>query len=254
MTGPVASKEYFRELVTRLAKERKMTGQKPSDLLQMLLDAKRDPSNEKSNFLDEEEAMANAVMFIGAGYDTSLTTLAFACYYLALDMEIQDKVVQELKTKAFGKDIDYETLNSLNYLEAVVMETLRKDPTDLRGIRRPVKDVTLEGIDLPKGQYIHYLTWVLQHDPDNFPDPEVFDPERFTDRKQIKPCSFMAFGAGPRMCPGNKLALMTIKVALAEVLRRFTFVRCPKTDVPPKYDSNSLMNRTNLIVKIQRRV
>ncbi|GFS60787.1 hypothetical protein NPIL_4021, partial [Nephila pilipes] len=89
------------------------------------------------------------------------------------------------------------------------------------------------GITIPKGMIVSIPNYALQHDPKLFPDPEKFDPNRFTAEERAKrdPYAYLPFGAGPRNCVGMRFALMEIKICLACTVSHFEMLRCSETKV-----------------------
>ena len=89
----------------------------------------------------------------------------------------------------------------------------------------------MPGIVLRKGTQIEYLIHASHHDPDFFPDPEKFDPDRFygDNIKKINPITFRPFGAGPRKCIAERFALAEVKIVAAQMLSHFRFVATPVT-------------------------
>ncbi|GFV14807.1 hypothetical protein TNCV_4304361, partial [Trichonephila clavipes] len=87
------------------------------------------------------------------------------------------------------------------------------------------------GITIPKGMIVTIPNYALQHDPQFFPNPDVFDPDRFTVEERTKrdPYAYLPFGAGPRNCIGMRFALMEIKVCLVYIVANFKLQRCPLT-------------------------
>lgn len=111
-------------------------------------------------------------------------------------------------------------------------------------------------INIPAGTRVQVPSSVLHYDENNFSDPLEFQPERFLaeNKNNIKPCSHMPFGAGPRMCVGSRFAVMNIKQSITEIVRRYRIVRCSNT--VDKYSSmpgKMLLDPFQLIVKMQTR-
>lgn len=142
-------------------------------------------------------------------------------------------------------EIPFELLDRCEYLEAVVSETLRLYNPVLRMERLANEDYKLgdTGITIPKGMIVGIPVWALHHSPDQYPDPEIFDPNRFmgstntAGKNYVKdfPVPFLPFGAGPRNCIGTRFAMMETKLALIKILRKFKFVPTENTKVPLKF-------------------
>lgn len=91
-----------------------------------------------------------------------------------------------------------------------------------------------KSIDFKKGDGVIIPIFAIQHMDEYFPDPEVFNLDRFLNenRDQLVPYTFLAFVDGPRNCVGKRFALMEAKLALSNLLVEFDFVRSPNTTVP----------------------
>ena len=89
------------------------------------------------------------------------------------------------------------------------------------------------GLKINKGQIITIPIYALHHDPDIYPNPDEFDPERFNEenRKARENVTYMPFGAGPRNCIAMRFALMEIKLLLSTILSKYRFEKCGKTPV-----------------------
>jgi cytochrome P450 len=122
----------------------------------------------------------------------------------------------------------------LEYLDAVISETLRIFPPATALERSASEDIVLgsEQIKVNKGDIIHVPVYALHRDPENFPEPESFKPERFlAENRSHHPYSYLPFGAGPRNCVARRLALMEAKLALLYSVYNFKFSATQKTDV-----------------------
>ncbi|GFR31809.1 cytochrome P450 3A8 [Trichonephila clavata] len=206
------------------------------------------------------ELVAQCIMFFIAGYETTAFTLSFATYMLALHPDIQDKLYEEIvdTLNSTNGELTYEALQNMKYLDSIISETLRLYPPTIRLERMAVADYKLgdTGITIPKGMLINIPTYAMHRDPKLFPDPEKFDPDRFTAEERVKrdPYAYLPFGAGPRNCVGMRFALMEIKVCLALFIANFKINRCPQTKVPLEYFIGSLiLNPVDVIVTLERR-
>lgn len=162
----------------------------------------------------DDEIVAQCFIFFAAGIDTTTTLMSFMAYELALSSEIQDQLYEEIRTmneSLNGKRINYESITKLKYLDQVVTETLRKWPSFIDNDRVCSKDFLYEDkknnrrFTIKKGQSVRFPIYCIQHDPKYYPDPEEFDPSRFSgeNKHKIVPGTFLTFGSGPRACIGE---------------------------------------------------
>ncbi|CAG2118589.1 unnamed protein product [Medioppia subpectinata] len=185
--------------------------------------------------LTEDEIKANSVLFYEAGYETTSTALGFMAHILVNYPDIQERVREEVRQlhENEGK-LDFNCVNKLEYLECVLNETMRIYPPVITFVSREcLQDYKYKDITIPKGAGVQIATHYLHHDPDYWPEPEVFDPERFSaDRKhEIHPNSWQPFGSGPRNCIGLRFALFEAKLALAKLLLNYRLIPGPKTEM-----------------------
>ena len=128
--------------------------------------------------------MATAVVLLVAGYDTTGTTLAFACYQLAKNPEIQERFREEVEEVSGGdinEEITYEDLHNMTYLDQIISETLRfYNPAGVLQ-RNALKDYKVPGHDLviEKDTQVWINVVAVHMDPKNYPNPTEFDPEHF---------------------------------------------------------------------------
>uniref|UniRef100_A0A3Q3C930 unspecific monooxygenase n=1 Tax=Haplochromis burtoni TaxID=8153 RepID=A0A3Q3C930_HAPBU len=125
--------------------------------------------------------------------------------------------------------IQYQELMQMEYLDCVINESLRLFPIASRLERVAKASVEINGFVIPKGMVVMVPTWPMHRDPEIWPEPEKFKPERYG--KTIDPYSYMPFGAGPRNCIGMRFALVVMKLAIVEILQRYSFSVCKETEV-----------------------
>uniref|UniRef100_A0A2P2I7R7 Cytochrome P450 6k1-like n=1 Tax=Hirondellea gigas TaxID=1518452 RepID=A0A2P2I7R7_9CRUS len=198
--------------------------------------------------LTEEVITAQCVLFYMAGYDTTATTLSFVSYCLALHPGIQQRLMQEIEDVIEqccpgDSAVTYEAIQQMTYLEMVFAETLRLYPPAPRVDRRCTKEYILPGtnVTIEVGTKITIPIYSIHRDSRYYPDPERFDPERFTsENKARRPqIVYMPFGSGPRNCIGKRFALMEAKIALVQLLQEFALLPCKKTQRPIALDRSS---------------
>ena len=184
-------------------------------LLQSLVDG--EPLSDRS-IRDEVDT------FMFAGQDTVSSALSFTLYSLAKYQDIQDKVMQELLSIDIGnKQLTYNDLQEMRYLEQVIKETLRLYPPAPYFGRTLSEDVNFDGHVLPKNLSIVLFNYALHRQESLFPDPEKFDPDRFS----VENCrvrsiySYVPFSAGPRNCIGQKFAMLEIKHVVSTILKHY---------------------------------
>nr|QZP43573.1 cytochrome P450 monooxygenase CYP354A29 [Ephestia elutella] len=251
--------ESTTELMAILQKakaERRSTGIKKNDFLQLLIDAAETERQDDTATTDSEKSKAKAcldddtidaqtLLFLIAGYETSSTLLSFAIHVLATNPELQDKLRTHIQDSTDGKEISYDLLSQLSYLEGFLFETLRVYPPVSRVDRICVKPYTLPGtsVQVDVGDAVAIPIYGVHMDPDYYPEPEQFRPERFIgDAKKERPSHlFLAFGAGPRNCIGLRFAMFSAKLAMVTLLKNFKFTVCSKTNDPVKIDKRAFL-------------
>uniref|UniRef100_A0A8D2H0Z2 unspecific monooxygenase n=1 Tax=Urocitellus parryii TaxID=9999 RepID=A0A8D2H0Z2_UROPR len=138
----------------------------------------------------------------------------------------------------------------MEYLDMVVNETLRLYPIAGRLERICKKDVEINAVPIRQGTVVMISSYVLHGDPQHWPEPEEFCPERFSknNKDSINPYMCMPFGNGPRNCIGMRFALMNIKLALVKVMQTFSFQTCKETQIPLKLADQGLLQSEKPII------
>ncbi|CAH1391334.1 unnamed protein product [Nezara viridula] len=248
---PKSVEDYIMKLISDTVEYREKNKITRNDFLELLIQLKNKGSlkDERKEEVEEnfeinlDVMAAQSFLFFFAGYETSSSVQTFCLYELALNQDIQQKLRNEIQEviKIHG-EVTYQAVNDMKYLHMVVSETMRKYPTLPALMRRCVIPFTMpDGGKIQKGDQIFIPIWSLQHDPQYFPDPEKFDPERFSqeNERNIIPYTYLPFGGGPRMCIGNRFGLLQTKVGLITVIRNFQVLPCDKTSIPLKLVKNS---------------
>ncbi|XP_046994071.1 cytochrome P450 4C1-like [Schistocerca americana] len=166
-----------------------------------------------------------------AGTETAATTLGNALVLLGLHPEWQEAVWKEVddvfrRGGAYLRTSTENDLSKFKIMDAVLKETLRLYPAIPNPPVSTEEDIQLEGTGyvIPRDSLVLVSLILLHRRPDNFPDPDKFDPGRFLEggsARSLPPGSYLPFGAGSRKCVGGRYAFLEMKTVLAAVLRRF---------------------------------
>ncbi|XP_058954828.2 cytochrome P450 3A24-like [Pocillopora verrucosa] len=228
---------YFEGVVKEIIKSRRQQGLSVrKDLLQLMMNANDETTVEGVSRLSDEEIVAQSIIFLLAGYETSSNTLAFTLYFLAVNPDVQDKLRKEISEalESNAKKPLYDVAQNIEFLDCVIKEAQRLCPPAAQINRECSEDYDLNGIHIPAGTEIIIPIYAIHRDPDAWEEPEKFDPERFRgpSKDARHAFQFIPFGAGPRNCIGMRFALLEIKVALVRILVKYKFVQSPETRVP----------------------
>lgn len=182
------------------------------------------------------------MVFFLAGFNAVSMSQCFMAHELAVNPDIQAKLYAEIEAadrQLDGKPLDYETLQSLKYLDQVVSETLRRwtlASINDRYVSSPFKLYNEDGssVQLNVGDGIMFPVHAIHMDPKYYADPERFDPERFSDENKnaIQPGTYLPFGIGPRNCIGSRYALMGLKMLFYHIVLNFTLEKSARTQHP----------------------
>jgi cytochrome P450 len=159
-----------------------------------------------------------------AGHETTANAMTWAWHLLAQNPEAEGRLHAELdEVLAGGRRPEPEDVPALRYTEMVVAETMRLYPPAWAIGRLALEDYEVGGYLIPRGALVIVSQYVVHRDPRFWPDPERFDPERWTpeakaDRPQF---AYFPFGGGPRRCVGEGFAWTETVLILAALARRW---------------------------------
>ncbi|XP_049832528.1 probable cytochrome P450 6a13 [Schistocerca gregaria] len=266
--------QYFRSMVRETVEYREKNGVTRNDFMHLLIQLKnkgfvdddklhdlKDSSKDVDNWkLSMDEVAAQAFVFFIAGFETSSTTMSFALYELALNPDVQKRLQEEVDaTMKNNGQLNYEAITGMPYLDKVVSETLRKYPPGALLGRKNIRRYQFpdNGPTLEEGTSLIVPVYALHHDPKYFPEPERFDPERFSEevKAERNPYVYLPFGEGPRHCIGMRLGLLQTKIGLAYLISKFAVHRCEQTKVPIEFNTISFipMPTTGIQLRLAKR-
>ncbi|MEU2949596.1 cytochrome P450 [Streptomyces xanthochromogenes] len=191
-----------------------------NDLVSMLLTAVNDDTGEPMSDVDIRDQL---MVMIGAGFETTANSLAFALWLLSQHPEAEARVHDEVDRTLAGRTATTADLDGLTYTRRVVNEVLRMYPAGWFFTRVTTTDTTLAGRHLPKGTALLYSAYLLHHRPELFPEPGRFDPDRWAAQaaESLPRGAHVPFGGGNRKCIGDQFALIEMTLALATVCTRW---------------------------------
>ncbi|WP_157248093.1 cytochrome P450 [Nonomuraea typhae] len=205
---------FLRGAVDHVLAERR-AGERP-DLITLMAEAGESPARIRDSVL---------VMMLAAHHTTGVA-ISWTLHLLTQHPEVTDRLRAELTGVLGDRRVPaFTDLARLPELEATLKEAMRLYPPGPYGARETTEDLVLGGHELPAGTTVFIPIWAVHLNPRVWPDPERFDPGRFTpERSAGRPrLAHIPFGFGPRSCEGARLAMMEAQLVLATLLHRFTF-------------------------------
>ncbi|XP_029669936.1 cytochrome P450 6a8-like, partial [Formica exsecta] len=239
--------KFFTRIVVEIMNYRETNNVIRHDFIDMLLKLKKNPDKVGDIKMTESLIASQAFVFFLAGFEISSITMSNTLYELALNQEIQDKLREEIDEEYTKHDnnLTYENVKKMNYLDKVFKETLRKYPPTTFLTRQSTSSYTFDGttLNIPKDQKVWIPVFAIHRDPDIYPKPDVFDPERFTDEtvQARHAMHYLPFGDGSRNCIGTRFAVYQTKIGLIKILRNYKVETCDKTQIPYVIDSKTFL-------------
>jgi cytochrome P450 len=218
-------------------------------MLSLLL-AARDP--ETGEAMSDRQVRDEVMTFVLAGHETTALTLTWALYLLARHPEIDARVRAEIHAALGDRSPTPDDLPRLPYTRAVLDETLRLYPPLWAFGREPISDDRIGGYRIRAGSSVAVVPWITHRLPDVWPDPERFDPERFTGLgARARPrYAYLPFGGGPRQCIGSEFALMEAHLVLPAIVRAYRVELVDDRPVEP-YPTVTLRPRTAITARLR---
>jgi cytochrome P450 len=216
-----AARDRLDRTIYRMIGERRAGGEDRGDLLSMLLLA-QDTEGDGTGMSDEQLRDEALTIFL-AGHETTANALTWTWYLLSQHPDVEARLHAELDATLDGRLPAYEDLPQLPYTRRVLAESMRLYPPAWAIGRRAIESFEVRGFNVPAGSVILMSQYIMHRDPRFFPDPERFDPERWTSEAQTERprFSYFPFGGGARVCIGEQFAWMEGILLLAALAQKW---------------------------------
>jgi|ERR1019366_3955585 cytochrome P450 len=221
------------EIIYKIINDRRKTGPKNGDLLDMLMESRYEDTGEPMpNNLLRDEVMT---IFL-AGHETTASALAWTFYLISQHPEVYKKLKQEVKEIVGDGEITFQHLQQLKYTKACLNEGMRLYPPVWVIGRRALEDNMVGDYLIKKGTDILISPYIVHRHPDYWTNVDAFDPDRWETEevKEMDKFAYFPFAAGPRMCIGNNFALFEADIIITKIIQNFDFEyigeKAPKMD------------------------
>jgi cytochrome P450 len=219
------------QLVSRMIGERRSVAEDRGDLLSMLLFGR----DETGTPMADRQVRDEVVTLLLAGHETTALALSWTWYLLGKHPTVAGQVADEVRSVLGSSDATPEDMARLPFTEQVITEAMRLYPPAYAIGREALRECELGGYDVRKGLTIYISPWVLHRDARFFDQPQDFRPERWSGdlHRQLPRFAYMPFGGGPRVCIGNRFAMMEAVLILATMVQQCELRGATETPVRP---------------------
>lgn len=217
--------------VMKLIRERRKESKDYGDVLSDLISAK---DEETGVTLSDQEICNELKTLFGAGHETTALMLMWTLYLLASKPSIQEQLFEEVHRVLEDRSPGLDDLKKMPYTEMVLNESMRLFPPAWSLMVRQAKEPIQIGENLlPAGSLMLIPMWVVQRNPEIYPDPLQFNPERFEGdwKKRYPRYAFFPFGGGPHVCLGAQLAMFEGQIILPMMIQKFIFNDIPRPEI-----------------------
>lgn len=214
----VSETEEARNILKKLVNERRQSGKRHDDLLDMLLEARYDDGSS----MEDAQLIDEILILFTAGHETTSNALTFTCELLARNPEIQEKLFDEVIEAEAGSETLMDFIKKCSFTKNVIEEALRLYPPAYFIDRVNIEDDEFNGMFIPKNSSLLFSLLEIHTNPANWKDSQKFKPERFSN---VNPNhysgQYFPFGAGPRMCIGNNFAMYEMILTIAQISKKY---------------------------------
>ncbi|MEV0321802.1 cytochrome P450 [Streptomyces sp. NPDC050658] len=228
-----ASRAAVRAIIGNAVDELRASGHDTGDMLSMLLRAEDEETGQP---MTGHQICSEVLTLAVAGTETTASVLSWILYELARNPEVERRLQAELDEVLGGRPVTFDDIPKLRYLRNVITEATRLHHTGWLVTRRTLDTIKLGEYEIPPGTELAYCQHALHRDPEYFPDPLRFDPDRWLDEKQqaaLQEGAFLPFGAGKHKCIGDHFAMTEMATAIATMAGSWRLEPVPGQNVRP---------------------
>ena len=213
-------------VVYRIIAERRQTNRDEADLLSMFLSARDEETGEG---MTDQHLRDEVMTMLLAGHETTSLALSWTYYLLSQHPEVERRIADEVDAVIGGARPGFAHLEGLRYTRMAIEESLRLYPPAWGFSRRALDADEIGGYRIAKGSLAFVIPFVVHRRPKLWPDPERFDPERFSPGNEAaRPrFAYIPFGGGPRGCIGNQFAMVEAQLIVASIAQRYRIELAP---------------------------
>jgi cytochrome P450 len=222
------------QIVYGMIKERRRRETNAEDLLSILMDARDEETGEG---MSAKQLRDEVMTIFLAGHETTANALSWTLYLQSQHPDVEEKLSSEVDATLGGRTPTIDDLPKLPYTKMVIDESLRLYPPVWSVARQAIREDEIGGYRVPANSGVAISPWLSHRNPEFWPEPERFDPERFSPAGSAgRPrYAYIPFGGGPRQCIGNEFALMEAQLVLAMIAQSFRLRLAPgaRIDLDP---------------------
>jgi cytochrome P450 len=234
-----ANRRFWRALreleavVYQIIGERRRAGRDEPDLLSMFLSAR---DEETGAGMDDRQLRDEVVTMLLAGHETTSLALSWTYYLLSQHPDVERSIAGEVERVIGDRRPSFTDIERLTSTRRALDESLRLYPPAWGFSRQALGDDEIGGYRLRKGWLVFTIPYVVHRRPKLWPDPERFDPGRFTpEQESVRPkFAYIPFGGGPRGCIGNQFALTEATLIIATIAQRYRIELVPDQQIRPE--------------------
>ncbi|MEM8530500.1 MAG: cytochrome P450 [Chloroflexota bacterium] len=239
------------DIIYHIIQKRRESTDDHGDLLSILLQSHYE---DDGSFMTDQQVRDEVMTLFLAGHETTANAMAWSWYLLTQNPVVYTRLREEVDRVLAGRTPTTDDLPNLPYTLQVLKEAMRLYPPAHMISRQAQRDLTIAGYQIPAGTIVAISPYAIHRRSDYFPDPERFDPERWTPEheEQLPRHAYMPFGGGPRVCIGNHFAMMEGQIILATLAQRTKFTLAADQRVEPETLA-TLRPRNGIKMTVERR-